>query len=355
MHRELAASPYGPVETLRPPRSPTPIARLYAVPWLAAFVTVAAALYLGGRRADALAGWALAASFLFFGLPHGSGDWWVLKLAAGERWRGWTRVGLLGGYVLAALLTLGVWRWEPAVALVGFLALTVWHFGSADASVLLPGRRPLRDGAWWLFALGRGLLMICTPLAFRPAESAGLLQPFAALSYAPGQIVAVVLSAAPYLVWTGAALQTVGLRIEAHRQPIGKRDRGLTANFLETAVLLALFRLAPPLLAFTCYFVAFHAWRHVLRIEGLLHPGVPMPLGRALGDFHRRTLPLTLLCLLGLGLIFVEWPQRAVDTSGWRTAYFVLLSALTVPHALVVGGLDAAWIVRANRLPKNTN
>ena len=328
-----------------------PVTRWYAVPWLAAFVTVAAALFLGVRRADALAGWALAASFLFFGLPHGAGDWWVLKLAAGERWRDWTRVFFLGGYVLAALLTLGVWRWQPGMALVGFLTLTVWHFGSADASVLLPGRPPLRDVAWWLFAVGRGLLVICTPLAFRPAESAGLLQPFAALSGAPGQVVAGLLYAAPYLVWTGAALQTVGLRVEAHRQPLGKRDRGLTANFLETAVLLALFRLAPPLLAFTCYFVAFHAWRHVLRIEGLLHPGGQIPLGCALWDFHRRTLPLTLLSLLGLGLIFVEWPQLAVDTVGWRTAYFVLLSALTVPHALVVGGLDAAWAARVNRTP----
>ena len=322
------------------PPLPAPVARLYAVPWVAALATVAA-LWLGVRRSEEVAGWALAASFLFFGLPHGSGDWWVLRLVAGDRWRGGTRILLLGGYVLAALLTLGFWRWQPAASLVGFLALTVWHFGSADASVLLPGK-PWRDAAWWLFAVGRGLLVICAPLAFRPAESAGLLEPFAALSGAPGQVVGGLLRVAPWLVWTGAALQTVGLRIEAHRQPLGKRDPGLTANFLETAVLLALFRLAPPLLAFACYWVAFHAWRHVLRIERLLHPGLPMPLGRALGDFHRRTLPLTLPCLLGLGLIFVVWPRLYTDASGWRTAYFVLLSALTVPHALVIGWLDVA-------------
>ena len=78
---------------------------------------------------------------------------------------------------------------------------------------------------------------------------------------------------------------TVGLRIAVRGQPIWARDRALTYNFVETAVLLALFRLAPPLLAFLCYWVAFHAWRHVLRIEGLLHPGIALSAGRRAGGF----------------------------------------------------------------------
>lgn len=328
-------------ETGEPARLERSLRVLYVLPWLAAFGTVCAALTLRAQAADALAGWGLAASVLLFGLPHGAGDWWVLRLAAGERWRGWARVFLVGGYVLAALLTLAFWWWQPGWALAGFLALTVWHFGSADALVLLPGRRPMRDAAWWLFALGRGLLVIGTPLAFRPAESAVLLEPFAALAGEPGRVGAVVLRGAPPLLWTGAALLTVGLQIAKGGRPVWPRDRALTCCFLETGVLLALFRLAPPLLAFACYFVAFHAWRHVLRIEERLHPEGPLPLGRALADFHRRTLPLTLLALPGLGLIFAVWPALSGGPAGWRTAYFVLLSALTAPHAMVIGWLDA--------------
>ncbi len=330
MHRELATSP-----------APWPTRILYLPPWLVALGTICAALVLPAHTASAAARWALAASLLFFGLPHGSGDWWVLRLAAGGRWQGGTRALLLGGYVLASLLTLAFWWWQPGLALAGFLALTVWHFGSADASVLLPGRRPMRDVAWWLFAVGRGLLVIFTPLAFRPVESAALLEPFAALAGGPGRVVADLLAAARPLVWLGAALLTVGLKIAAGGRPVWPRDRAMTCNFLETGVLLALFRLAPPLLAFAGYFVAFHAWRHVLRVEWLLHPATPLPLGRALADFHRRTLPLTLLSLLGLALIFVLWPALSGGTAGWTTAYFVLLSVLTVPHAWVIGWLDA--------------
>ena len=330
MHRELAVSP---------PTNRSGFV-LYGIPWLAALAAVAAALFLSSHTANTLAGWGLAASVLFCGLPHGAGDWWVMRLAAGSRWQGTTRAGLVAGYVLAALLTLGFWRWQPAWALVGFLALTVWHFGSADASVLLPAARPWRDGSWWWFGVGRGLLVICTPLVFRPVESAAILLPFAALAGEPGRVVAEILTVARPLVWTGAVMLTVGLRIETYGQPIWRRDRALTYNFVETAVLLALFRLAPPLLAFLCYWVAFHAWRHVLRIETLLHPGRMLSVGRALAHFHRRTVWLTLFSLPGLAVIFLLWP--VVDR---LTAYFVLLSALTVPHAVVIGWLD----MQANR------
>ena len=339
MHRELAVSP--------PTNRPGLV--LYGIPWLAALAAVVAALSLPPRTANTLAGWGLAASVLFCGLPHGAGDWWVMRLAAGDRWRGRARVGWVAGYVLAVLLTLGVWRWRPAWALVGFLALTVWHFGSADASALLPAARPWRDGSWWLFGIGRGLLAICTPLVFRPVEGAEILLPFAALAGEPGPIVADILTAARPLLWTGAILLTVGLRIETHGQPVWGRDRAVTYNFAETAVLLALFRLAPPLLAFLCYWVAFHAWRHVWRIEGLLHPGTVLPVGRALADFHRRTLWLTLLSLPGLAVIFLLWPT--VDR---LTAYFVLLSALTVPHAVVIGWLDEQANRRLSVVPVST-
>ena len=329
------AGPAAPVRSLR---------AVYLLPWLAALGTVCAALLLPTHTTGALAGWGLAASVLFFGLPHGAGDWWVLQLAAGARWRGGARVFLPGVYVLAALLTLGLWWWRPGWALAGFLILTAWHFGSADASVLLPGRRPWRDAAWWLFAVGRGLLVVCTPLAFRPEESARLLTPFAALGDGPGQVAAAAWHAARPLLWVGALSLTVGLQIEKGGRPVWPRNRALTCAFLETGVLLALFRLAPPLLAFTCYWVAFHCWRHVLRIEWRLHPAAPLPPARAVADFHRRTRLLTLLSLFGLALILRLWPALATGAAGWRTAYFVLLSALTVPHAMVIGWLDAAAV-----------
>ena len=313
----------------------------YAAPWGAILGCLILAGFLPSRALDAITSSALLASVVLFGLPHGSADWWVLQAAAGTRWRGGTLWLLLLGYVAAALLTLAAWRWQPAIALAGFLALTVWHFGSADASVLLPGSAPLRSTAWWLFAWGRGLLVIAAPLAFHPVEAGRLLYPFAALDGSADQVTSRLLALAPALAvlgfgWclAGASCRCIGPRQE--------RPPHLVYNALETLGLAALFWLTPPLLGFTCYFVAFHAWRHILRLGPLLpSPGTPQSLGRAVADYHRRTLPVTLASLLGLGLIFSLWPKLFDGRDGRITAYFIFLSALTVPHALVIGWLDA--------------
>ncbi len=304
-------------------------------------MAVLAALVLPSAQANSLAVWGLVGSIPFFGLPHGSADWWVMQMAAGTRWHSLqTRAGLAAVYTFAALATLGVWRWQPGLALAGFIALTVWHFGSAEASVLLPDKTPWRDPVWWLFGVGRGLLVIFTSLTFWPVQSAAVLLPFVALGRGTGEVVAGLLRFAPSLLWLGAALQTSGLLLEIRLQSTRPNQRTLAFEGLETGVLLLLFRVAPPLLSFACYWVAFHAWRHLLRIEWTLHPSSPLPLWRAVIDFHRRTLPLTLFSLTGLGIIFLVWPTLLHGSAQAVTAYLILLSALTVPHAVVIGWLD---------------
>ena len=314
---------------------------LYGVPWLAALAAVVTALSLRPARAESLAVWILIGSILFFGLPHGAADWWVLRSLVSRRSASTLAfVLLVTGYVLAALATLGVWFWQPGWALVGFLALTAWHFGSADASVLLPDKTPWHDPVWWLFGVGRGLLVIFTPLTFWPVRSAGILMPFVALGSDTGAVVPGLLRVAPNFLWLGAVLQTAGLCLEIRTRFTGRDQRTVAFEGLETGVLLMLFRVAPPLLAFASYWIAFHAWRHLLRMEHTLHPVGPIPLWRAVVDFHWRTLPLTLLSLLGLGLIFLVWPTLLHGSAQVITAYLILLSALTVPHAVVMGWLD---------------
>ena len=326
---------------LFPTPSRTTGGALYFGPWAAVVTTVAASLLLPRTAAARPGLYVLALSIPLFGLPHGSADWWVMRLAAGGRWNLPVQARCAAVYVLASLATLLFWRWLPATALVGFLALTAWHFGSAEASVLMPERRTFQDGIWWMFAVGRGLLVVFLSLAFRPAETWVVLEPFAMLGGNVGLALVGLLRAAPWLVWTAAVLQTFAIRLEARAHPGGTGRRSFTCNILETCLLLMLFRVVPPLLAFACYWVAFHAWRHVWRLESLVTPDdAGLPWWRCLLDFHRRTLPLTLAALLGLVLIFAAWPKLAQGANPGAVAYLILLSILTVPHAVVIGWLD---------------
>ena len=220
--------------------------------------------------------------------------------------------------------------------------------------MLLPDKTPLRDPVWWLFGMGRGLLVIFTSLTFWPAQSAAVLLPFASLGHGARETIAGLLHVAPDFLWLGAALQTAGLCLEIRLQSTRPDQRTLAFEGLETGVLLLLFRVAPPLLSFACYWVAFHAWRHLLRMEWTLHPASPLPLWRAVVDFHRRTLLLTVLSLIGLGLIFLVWPALLHGSAQVITAYLILLSALTVPHAIVVGWLDRKAFTFSSQVPHST-
>ena len=314
---------------------------LYFAPWTAVLLTVAVSLWLPVTAAARLGLYALALSIPLFGLPHGSADWWVMRVAAGGRWNFSAQARCAGVYVLASLATLGFWRVLPGTALAGFLALTAWHFGSAEASVLVPERPTFRDPVWWMFAVGRGLLVVFLSLAFRPVETLVVLAPFTALGGSVAVALGGLARAALWLVWTGAVLQTLAIRWEMRAHPGGTGWRGFQYNVLETCLLLMLFRIAPPLLAFACYWMAFHAWRHVWRLESLVAPeDAGLPWWRSLLDFHRRTLPLTLAALLGLALIFLAWPTLGRGANPTVVAYLILLSILTVPHAVVIGWLD---------------
>lgn len=294
----------------------------------------------------------LAASLLFCGLPHGAGDLWALQLATPPT-AAWTprRRGIaMAAYAAASLLTLAVWWCEPMAALAGFLLLTAWHFGSADAH-LLTGQTA-GGPVWWAQAAGRGALVICAPLAFYQQESARLLEPFA-LQDANAQVdlIRFLLEWSPMFTALAVTLQAIIAVPRVLARSTGRvspdRQRAVAA-LGETCLIAALFWCAPPLLAFACYWIGAHAWRHVLRIEALQWRGAPAgsvpPVWRLVADYHARTLGMTLLALAGLGVIFLVWPTLATGANGWITAYFLLLSALTVPHALVIAYLD--WQTR---------
>lgn len=325
----------------------------YAVPGVAMAAGVFAGLSLPFAVAEKAGMLLLAVSLLFCGLPHGAGDLWALRLAApralwSARRRGW----LMAAYLAASSITLLLWWCEPMLSLAVFLVLTAWHFGSADALLLTGG--VARGGVWWVQAVGRGALVVCAPLAFHQYESARLLEPFALQdANAQAELIRFLLEWGPAFAAAAIGLQVLaaapGILARPAGHVTGDRWRAVAA-LGETCLIALLFWSAPPLLAFACYWIGVHAWRHVLRIEALQWGAAPgtaaPPVWRLVLDYHERTLGMTLLAVAGLAVVFLIWPPLATGANGWITAYFLLLSALTVPHALVIAYLD-----RRTRLP----
>ena len=287
----------------------------------------------------------MLASGVLLGMPHGACDLWALRHLRNSRGLAGRHLGRLelarvvGIYLALAFATLGVWAWNSSAALAGFIAVTVWHFGNGDAWIWAD-----KPGARATLGIGRGLLVMCAPLALQPAPTRELLGRFAALS-GDIQSISWLWTIAPILLAGGVLLQ-LGGQIRQGRSARAK----WSLLWIESALLLALFALTPPLLAVSCYFMGVHALRHLLRLEAHSAPdaaaNVRLPLlWRAAWKHHRHSLFLSLATFVGAVPIALLWPQLNRDAVQLSVGYLVLVSAVTTPHAALI-----FWLERRGRV-----
>lgn len=318
----------------------SPRRAIVVAPW----TLIILASTLGALAPDFAEKWGAALlllSGLCFGMPHGAGDWLLMR-ARSRNTAQLARLTLL--YLLLALAVAALWWVSAAAALWFFLALTAWHWGSGDAHWLserASSKRP--DAPWLLFAIGRGALVMAAPLAFHARQSAAVLTEFSQLTTRGGAPfpVARALSIAPYAL--GFALTLSALAWFLRRQTdVNERASDGALIVGETALLLLLFCATPPLFAVTVYFAGVHAWRHILRIEALQNAPLDgaLPIARAVVRFHLQVAPVTALVLLGLAPLIWLWPRILTDALALGTTYLILISALTLPHALAIIWLD---------------
>lgn len=300
---------------------------LYIIPW----ISLLGGCLLGassGESSETAGAWLLLFSALLFGLPHGAYDFWILLDSTRRERRSFHALfGLLAAYLLLASAVVGVWYFLPGAVLIGFLALTAWHFGSGDAVWETENRSD-----WWWNSLGRGLLVMSAPLAFYRNESGVVL---AKLDAGSAEI---LLAIAPYTLAIGITLVSLN-NFSAFFRDSESSITSRLLTLLETVFLLAFFRLTTPLLAVTVYLIGVHSWRHLLRLEIYEQADKtfePRNLWQIVGRFHRRALPITLVSLAGSGVIFWVLQLRLSDFANYTSAYLVLLSALTLPHAALI-------------------
>ena len=267
----------------------------------------------------------LVASLFICGLPHGAVDHlvpgWVRGRAFSRREMG----GFLAAYLALTLVLIPVWLIAPVPALAGFFAVTVLHWGGSEL-VWFPGqRRPA------LFAAARGMAPVILPALAFPAR----------FNRAVHALLAPFMTHPPRIAPSGA-VEVLGLGLFAVVCLLGA---GTTRRArLELLGLVVVFATVDPVFAVGLYFIAWHAWRHLVRLATLdplaaaeLHRRRP---DRAMLTVLRAALPCTLAALLGLlgfaALLAVHLSAPAQITA----VALALIAALTVPHTILVAWLD---------------
>jgi len=289
------------------------------IPWTLAGLMGLLALAFSSHVAG-LAPLFFLSSALILGVPHGACDPWVPGWLEHHPSRMPFLVIFFVLYLTISFLYLLIWKTAPFVATLFFLLLTAWHWGTADASLRFPpGLR------WLLFGLGRGLWVMLAPFAFHTLEAWRVV-----LLMAPDA------GSAPSPAFFQSLLVLPFLLTLASRP--GKTEWG------ETILLLLLLGLTPPLVGVGTYFVAFHAWRHLLRLAEIrdhlkssLEPKVWL---NSLGRLLRFAVPLTLATLALLPALPPFLGLHPVTLEQWVGTYLILLAVLTLPHAILVGWVD---------------
>jgi Brp/Blh family beta-carotene 15,15'-monooxygenase len=282
------------------------------------------------------------AGLLGLGLAHGACDQLVLPAMGMVRSsKGSYLVQFVGGYLsVAAVAALGWWQW-PGAAVSCFFLLTVWHWGSADAPSQ-PGRRWL----WLAHSLLRGVLLFAVPMQSWPAEIQhsvnGLLVLTGAAPLATTWFTNLV-------AWLGPAVAAGHVLLWGCYAAQREIKRWLT-DIGEVGLLTGLFIALPPLLALGVYFVFWHSFQHILRLNrvfGYSGGGSLRLAGAALRKevtfFIRRALPSLLLSLVVPAGLYGLLPARLAAGDALLGIAVGTAAILTLPHALLVSlVLDAA-------------
>lgn len=243
---------------------------------------------------------------LLIGVPHGAADAAIAmqtRLADSRQ----KLIAFLALYCAVTALVIAAWYASPSMALLIFLALTVFHFGRGDALVYGRGLVSLR-------ALLHGGFIISVALAHE-VEVSALFRLLTAQDAWPIMTV-LRLTFLLWLIALGVAL--IGNKITL-------------SAFGEIAALFVLACILPPLVAFAVYFCGVHSLRHFKRLAR------DPRLNRVA---HRRlALWLAAISILAIaGAAYSINPQQIGD--GLMQSLFIALAALTVPHMLLVDGLD---------------
>jgi Brp/Blh family beta-carotene 15,15'-monooxygenase len=296
-------------------------------------------MFIGKEQTEYVGAWLLLISAFAFGLPHGACDFWILQKTAQNQKNSFHPLAknfLI--YLTLSIATIAIWFFFPSFALIAFLLLTSWHFGSGDA-IWEKGDKKF----WVLNSFGRGFIIIFAPISFHSSQSSNVLL---GLTGNTGiSIVELIIKISPFIL-------SIGIIFLIIETILTKNMRTLSSQLIkwtEIILLLITFWLTSPILAVAFYLVGVHSWRHILRLE-FYASGENEPrettVRQSIVNFHKKALPMTALSLVGLTGIFWFWQISLTEVYSMTYAYLILLSALTVPHAAMI-----SWIETRNSSP----
>lgn len=287
----------------------------------------AAALAIGSTLAwpdliESIRYYVLAAGMLFLGIPHGAVDHIITSKMYNLSYTVKDQLKFYLPYLALMLLMGIIWYLYALLGFAIFLVCTIYHFGQSDLIHLDVPRR-LRNGLY----VSRGLMILGLLIFSNPRISFSIMNEIAGIGTPSEYFLAN--HTLPIAILAG--VQHILLLIIAEKIS-GNTALGTGAHILESAIIIALFLFAEPILAFTVYFIFWHSLNHVGELKEFFSKRSS---SWTLADFYKDSWLFTLISIIGLFALY--WLNTAFGSPNRMLAlFFILISALTLPHVVVV-------------------
>ena len=277
-------------------------------------------------------------ALFFVGMPHGAADLAVLqsKKEGRNAWEAflWYVVSMFGVFTIFIL--------TPETALVGFLILSIWHFGSSE------NPKPIKSWISYehlLMGFAKGGIVIGTPLAAWPTSTSSVATELITLVEPTRALIGLPLLGHPiypplHIAVTGFTLLAVAsvcwCLIFIHSVRYSKKH-GTTklmksgSVFFSYCLIGILELIASPLFGIGIYFLAFHSWKQMPALASYFtSPRAEIHPLRQVLIVHKAAMPLLLPTWILLG---AAWWTLSSTTHFRDLALLSLLVYLVVTPA----------------------
>lgn len=257
------------------------------------------------------------------GIPHGALDYYLgyktFSHRFGRRWAVW----FVTTYLIVMLAVTAVWMVKPMWSLFAFLFLTLYHFGTGDAT--LTSNTPLVFR--FTEVIARGGMVITFPAVVAQAE---VIELFSYLVPESGAVVLTggLANVAPLA--SACMLLTAGWGLVEF---VRFRNLVSIGRVMELLTVALIFLNLPPLLAFTVYFSGLHSLRHMLTVADCKTKG---SLLTPLTDAFRMAMPVTIATFVIGAAAYLMLGGLSFDMSSLMKVVFIGIASMTYPHVVLI-------------------
>ncbi|MDZ7660143.1 Brp/Blh family beta-carotene 15,15'-dioxygenase [Fodinibius sp.] len=264
-----------------------------------------------------------ATVMLLVGIPHGAVD----HIISGKMYDLSNRISdQLKFYLpyLTLMLLMGViWYLSPITGFILFLLCTIYHFGQADF-IHLNMPAAIKNGLY----ISRGFMIMGLVIFVTPSVSFPIMESIMNIEITAGSLIDQY-SYEIVAVTTAQHFLLLAIATFTFRENLDTNSWYLLGD---ATLISALFWFAEPIIAFTIYFGFWHSLGHVKELKDFFSKQNKYwgPL-----QFAKDSWLFTIISIAGLWILY-ELNQAFGSEEQMLALLFILISALTLPHMIVV-------------------